>query len=257
MRFIVLFLLFISICPAAVAALAEVVWAETDGEQHHLLFSRFDGEAWSQPGEKVYSSRNPLTTPVLGTTQTGDKILVWAESVRGKVVLMTARATTDDDVLMWQPARRFSERGMENLGPTMVTDLNGHLWLFWSSSTKLPSELFYRKHDGSRWSDARRVHDANEVPDNGAVASLDQLGNVVVEWNTFDLDLGAYVVENRTFLVENRVSGDPEPVDVTDPAAIPIPDFLPVNARSLLHLPGNLRTQGLVVGQPGGIPGLQ
>lgn len=253
MRITLLLLLLFSICPAAVAAVAEVVWAEFDGEQHHVLLSRFNGEAWSEPAEKIYSSDNPLTTPVLGSTRAGGKILVWAESIRSKVVLMIARASADEGALKWQPARKFSDRGMENLGPVIATDLNGHVWLFWSSSTKMPSDLYYRKYDGTSWTEATRVNEANEVPDNGAVASVDQLGNVVVQWNTFDLDLGTYVLENKTYLVENLGSAQPELIDVVDPAVIPTPDFMPMDARSLLHFPGNLRTQNQVVGEPADI----
>lgn len=250
-----LFLLF-CFTNTASAAVAEVVWVEFDGEQHHVMLSRYDGEAWSEPGEIVYTSDNPLTTPVLGTAQGGDKILLWAEKTRLKVVLMSARANTEKGELKWQPAKQFSDRGLENLAPAIATDLNGHLWVFWSSSTTLPSDLYYRKFDGEDWSEASRVHKANEEPDNGAVANLDEKGNVVVEWNTFDLDLGAYILENRTYLVENLDSAVLGLVDVVDPSAIIVPDFVPIKTRSMMHFPGNLRTQSILARQPTAIPEL-
>jgi len=231
------------------------VWIEFDGEQHHVTLSRYDGKAWSQPGEIVYSSSNPLATPVLGTMQTGDKILLWAEKTRLKVVLMSARASDEQDALIWQFPWRFSDRGLENMAPALVTDLNGHLWVFWSSSTKLPSDLYYRKFDGNSWSDAELVNKMNEVPDNGAVPSLDERGNVVVQWNTYDLDLGAYTLEKRTFLVENLGGTDSSPIDVVDPSKVPEPDFVPEEARSIMHFPGNSRIQSMVFGQPANIPG--
>jgi len=230
----------------AIAAEAEIVWTKFDGKQHQIVFSAYDGEHWLTPGEVVYSSANPLATPVIGTLPSGEKLLIWAEIVRKKVKLMYSQSITAVS-RTWADADVFSDIGKENLAPTLVTDLNDHVWVFWSSSSSLPSDIYMRKFDGSDWSKAERIHSANQVPDNSAHASLNTDGNIYLEWNTFDFEINDYRLDSKTFITENPYPDGIRVTDTLNPADIPSPDFIGFEARAVIHFPNNKLIQNQVL----------
>ena len=239
-------LLMLSVASPTMAAEAEVVWTHFNGEQHQILFSAYSNDEWQQPGQLVYSSSNPLTTAVIGTLPSGEKLLIWAEMVRNKVKLMYSQSTTQAN-RAWAEADVFSDLGNENLAPSLVTDLNGHVWVFWSSSSAQPSDVYLRRFDGTHWSKAERIHAANQVPDNAAHASLNSDGNVYLEWNTFDFEINDYRLDSKTFITENPYPDGLRVTDTLNPADIPEPDFIGFDARATIHFPENKLTQNLVL----------
>ena len=239
-------LLLLSVASPSMAAEAEVVWTHFDGEHHQILFSAYSDEVWQRPGELVYSSSNPLATPVIGTLPSGEKLLIWAEMVRNKVKLMFSQSTTRAD-RSWAEANVFSDLGNENLAPSLVTDLNGQVWVFWSSSSAQPSDVYLRRFDGTAWSSPELVHAANQVPDNSVQASLNSDGNVYLEWNTFDFEINDYRLDSKTFITENPYPDGLRITDRLNPVDIPQPDFIGFDGRAVIHFPENKLTQNLVL----------
>ena len=236
-------LLLICFHPFAHATTAEVVWTEFDGKQHLLLHSDFDGEQWRYPGEVVYRSENALLTPVIGVAADGHKALVWSEVRRGKIILMHQRGIARDGRLEWQSPQLLTDRGMENLGPAMVRDRSGTLWLFWASATVEPSDLYMSRLGSGGWTARERVNGDNEVPDNRPTARLDKAGNVLVEWHTYDLENRAYTLENKTFLLETAGSV-PLPADTDgEEKEVPSPSFVPTATRVFIHYPSHVYQQ--------------
>lgn len=243
-------LLLQSLIPPVMAAQAEVVWPYFDGKDYQILFSAYTNQEWKQPSDLVYKSSNPLTTPIIGTLPSGEKLLIWSELVRGKVKLMMAQSLpkpSTQTIRSWSEPDVFSDLGNENLAPSLITDLQGHVWVFWSSSTTLPSDIYMRRFDGDSWSEAERVHGANQVPDNAAHASLNNDGNVYLEWTTFDFEINDYRLDSKTFITENPYSDGQRIIDTLNPADIAEPDFIGVNARAIVHFPENKSIQNLVL----------
>jgi len=261
-------LLFVKVAAIAVMALscqaifakeylAEVVWVVKgeEGEQNHIYFSGFNGEEWELHESPIYSSANSLTTPTIGTSQSGKKILIWSEQRRLKSVLMTKQAvyhhsqTSSDVDLLWSEATVFADIGLENLGPSIVFDFNDDAWVFWAASRNKPSDVYFVKSTVLGWADPKRVHAANQVPDNQPIVTVTELGNVHVEWQTFDLITGNYIVDSREYLIETLPAMKESQVSEKQLTQndINYPGFLASNNRVVLHFPKNKFNQSVVL----------
>jgi len=108
-------------------------------------------------------------------------------------------------------------------------------------------DVFYKNNVGSGWSEPQRVHPKNDVPDFQPLASINDDGNVVVQWKTFDFSAGEYVKAERLYKVglntKNRLKTDVQRVPEHTLSDIELPNFLPANSYILVHFADNERIQ--------------
>ncbi len=229
------------------AAQAELIWIESDRKVKNIRFAGYSNEEWVVREEPLYTSENPLTSLALGTDKKGRKLLVWTEKKRAKTVLMSmvsvanSSKTESDRKLEWSAPTLFSDYGRENYSASIVSDQNGVSWVFWSTTRDNYSDIVVQRFVDGSWTDPQRVHTANEVPDNTPRAMIDEKGSIIVEWNSFNLDLGDYVVKRKNYPISVD-AGEEIPIKLTDSVIeneIPLPLAMSTEFPALIHFPNN------------------
>ena len=245
--------------------ISELVWVEREESKSHIYFGQYDGGEWSKKANPIYTSDNFLTTPTIGTSSKGSKVLIWSEQQKHKTVLMYKSAsfqnsqTSTEPVLVWSSANVFSNMGNENLGPSVVYDHNDQAWVFWSVSENKPSDVYLVQSSEIGWTEPTLIHKKNDVPDYAPLASVNSSGNVLVEWTTYDTnigDFGEYIVDSREYLIETATPKQDElneqkdadtEISQLDASEVPIPSFVPRDRRVILHFPKNRYAQSVVL----------
>jgi len=224
---------------------AEVVWIDNSPDGGQVLWSELlEDDVWSEP-TIIYKTKNPLTSPALGTDHYGNKLLIWTEQRRTKTILRSASQPAKAN---WQDAELFSDKGSENFAASIVFDSSNTAWVFWSSTRAELSDIYVSRSQGHSWSRPERVHETNQVPDILPTANLTKDGDVQVSWSRYSFDQGRYIKQTKTFAATPNNKPASPAINLKDSVAqsdIKLPDFLPDDALSLLHLPSNSLQQSI------------
>ncbi len=245
-----LFIFLFCLSPAVFAALAESTWIESFEGEKSIRFARYDGETWTVDDEAIYRSDNPLTSLALGTDLSGVKTLIWTEQIRSKMVLMQMRAILNaDGLLSWSPAGLFSDFGRENFSASIVYDLGGQGWVFWSASTHSYSDVVVSRNIGGTWSEPELVHEPNETPDSLPVSSMSETGDVIVEWQAFDQSSNSYHTKIKKFSInaDLELRQQSELVDSLGLNDVSLPSDASTEIQAVLHFPKNQMLQSVVI----------
>lgn len=231
-----------SVTDTAAVESAELVWASSTGELNRILYSEWNGDNWSDP-KVIYQSENSTASPALATLADGSKALIWSEQRRRKSVLMWSKRSAAEPV--WSTATVFSRLGSENVAPSIVRDLEGSLWVFWSAQKSGYSDVFYTRQLAGDWSQPQQVNQANEVPDIKPLAFVGEQGEIVVEWRSFSFDAQDYVTQTRAFepITGLKASLKKRFRQETDPQKTPIPSFISATDFATIHLAKNIGVQ--------------
>ncbi len=224
---------------------AEVVWVASEAGNktkrvYSILYSSLHDGVWSA-GKKIYSSKFPLTTPSVYSSNNSNKVVVWSELQTSRTVINYLVKTEDS----WGEMHLLSDIGIENLGPSVIEDTQGQLWAFWSAHQNDNDDIYQSVFNGSSWSVAKRAHAKNSVPDYGASTSLNKNGNIVLRWKSFSAILNGYQTSEKVISTTNQ----PTKIDAQESndawvldksiSDIVAPNFLPTNALHIVHIPGN------------------
>jgi hypothetical protein len=225
---------------------AELIWVESSADDHRLMFSQLSAREWSDP-LTLYASENYISSPTISTDLTHNKLIVWSEQYDNSSILMSSRRVSSDT--LWLPAEKINDFKAENLGSSIVIDsLNRH-WVFWSSNFEGLDDIYYSRQEGAKWSPPKRVHATNKVPDIQPIASLNQDLNVVVDWNTYDLQTGQYLTVQQVFKIDNssknRYKSSLSNIQEESISDVKIPVFLPRDSSVVLHFPNNQIKQSI------------
>jgi hypothetical protein len=231
---------------------AEVVWTETENKQHTLYYRFFNNGSWSESAAAIYSSENPITTPTLTTRATGKKLVFWAEQLAGSIVIKMMQGQIDSQLeptIRWGMPTLFSDLGQFSIAPSAVVDWNDDVWVFWAADVAKYSDIYYSRTSELGWSEPVLIHQANSVPDNTPLATINEQGMIDVVWQTFDLEASQYRFANEQYLVESRPRKSDlakllaEEQDFLD--GVIRPDFLPSQQRLFVHFPRNRLIQSI------------
>ncbi len=245
LRFCLLFFLAASSLKAMAAdAQAILVWAQFDG-QHHIVSSSLNDQQWSTPAV-IHSSDNVIVTPALAKNNEGQTIMVWSEQQQGRMEILQSQLSKQSQI--WSEPELLIDEGSENLNPNIVNDGQGGLWLFWSGNDDGLDDIYYKQKrvNEREWSETKQLNEPNEVPDYKPVAELDDFGDILVRWQTYDFLAGQYIEAQETIVVDQKVAynrsqadGDIKLEDIL------LPDFLPTDSSVSLLFPNNVAAQSI------------
>ena len=228
----------------ACAQHAELVWVERDAVEHRVYVSSFVDDDWSEPTQPLVISEHAIAGTALSTDFQGNKVLVWTEQFKAKTRLfyMTKRVSG-----AWTDRQLLYSEGLENFAGSLVFDLNDTGWFFWSSADDGFANIRLMKFKNLVPQAAQIVSPKNNAPDIHPIAKLDQQGQVILEWTSFDRASNQYLQKERLFEVSYEVAQKLDGKNETALDSIPLPTFLPTNRRSLIHFPGNNMVQSTAV----------
>ncbi len=228
---------------------AESVWIDSQGQSQKVMFAQLIDDKW-QDESLIYETDNALTSLALGSAPSGEKLMVWTEQKRLKTELMFMTAREVSGTLIWTQASTFSNKGHENFSASIVYDQYGTAWVFWASTREDYSDIVLRKFDGS-WGEIELVHTKNTVPDIKPRASITESGDVLIEWVSYDYQVGDYVSRFRQY--KSTISSDQQSaktlVDKVLPSDVQLPPNMYTGAQALLHFPNNQMVQSVLYTQ--------
>lgn len=242
--YLVLVLCCFSSCLFASESRAILVWSNFDGK-HHIVSSSLSGDQWSEPAV-IYTSDNLIVTPALAKNSEGQTMLVWSEQQQGRMEIFQSLHSSERNE--WSESEALIDEGDENLNPSVLNDGQGGLWLFWSGNNGGLDDIYYKNMIAgqTKWSETKQLNTANEVPDYKPIAELDQFGDIVVRWQTYDYLSAKYVEAQETIVVEQNVAYDAaqskNDIKLED---IILPDFLPADSAVSLLFPNNVAAQSI------------
>jgi len=70
--------------------------------------------------------------------------------------------------------------------PQITTDLNNHVWVFWSGKDKGEEEIFYRVFDKYNWLPLSKIAREKKLPQINPSITLDQKGFIWLTWSGYD-----------------------------------------------------------------------
>ena len=222
---------------------AEIVWVESNGKTNKLYLAQYNAQKWNKISTPIYSSENAITAPALGIDKNQNRLLIWTEQRDNKFVLMMASSNKSADRTAWSDAQLFNDYGRENFGASVVRDLTGTIWVFWSASNSASSDIYVSKKVKASWSNPSKINEQNDVPDSRPEARLSEDGNIIVSWSTYNLQSNTYerVSEKINSELTNKINSTPK--DSVLAAHVPLPDFLPKRAAAIMHFPNNYLVQ--------------
>ena len=221
---------------------AILVWSIFDGE-HHIVSSSLVEEQWSEP-VAIHSSDNLIVTPSLAKSDDGQTILVWSQQQQGGMEIFQSLFSDGE----WSEAEPLVDKGSENLNPNILNDGQGGLWLFWSGNNGGLDDIYYKNKTAgdAEWSETQQLNAPNEAPDYKPIAELDQFGDILVRWQTFDFLSNTYIEVQETIVIEQKVAYNPaqaeNDIKLED---ILMPDFLPSDSAVSLMFPNNVAAQSI------------
>jgi len=228
---------------------AELVWIESNDQTNSLYLAQYYAEKWNKIATPIYSTDKAITAPMLGMDKDQNRLLIWTEQKHDKFILMMATSSEDSDRLNWSNAKLFSDYGLENFGATIVRDLNGSMWVFWSASKGGTSDIYVSKKTGAAWSNPSKVNEMNEVPDSQPEARLMGDGNILVSWSTYNLVSNSYESTSKQLNYKLQEKNTSSVNDAVLKSQIPLPSFLPRLSVSAIHFPENKLFQSIRVSQ--------
>lgn len=230
-----------------VGPIAQFVWHQAQGDSRTISLASFDGESWGQPIE-VYITDQPIWSVTIGSDQRGNQLLVWTELHKNTSVLMQKSYQASSRV--WSDAALLSNYGTENIGATVLFDLQNRAWVVWAESSTGQSDIVaIHREPGMGWSHPVQVNEINQVPDIAPNASLNKNGDVTVAWSAYNVDKNDYVMHSKTISTNNRVAFKQQRLaaDTLLPESVPTPEFAPKIGASTIHFPNNLMIQSRTV----------
>jgi hypothetical protein len=214
--------------------------------QHQLLYQKYVNDGWDNAPQTIYVSPHSLATPSLASKRSGEKILVWSEQIAGEAQLKIMRgrvSRSDRYAINWQGADLFSDLGRYNIAPSVVIDAEDRAWVFWAADVDAYSDIYYSRETAQGWTEAKRVHSRNQVPDILPFATLTDNVGVQLEWLSYDLDSRRYKLASKLYLGKNKphkqASAQRVVIEQTRSEEFAYPDFLPGNQRIVLHFPNH------------------
>jgi len=223
---------------------AILVWSIFNGE-HNVISSSLIGEQWSAP-QVIYSSDNLIVTPTLVKLADQRTLAVWSELQGSKTVIL--ESILDEQTKEWSKAKPLVDDGAENLNPNLINDGRGTLWFFWSGNDGGLDDIFYksRKLGESEWSGKQQLNPANDVPDYKPIAELNDDGDILVRWQTYDFLTGQYIEASEVIITEPAdqlfLSKSQADLELSD---IILPEYLPDDTSITLLFPNNQAAQAI------------
>ena len=232
---------------AADSIAAELIWIE-HGDMHQIHFSEYSQNGWTLP-RVIWKGKNYINSLAINTDREGAKFLVFTEYLKSAKVLKSISKPANENE--WSESVLLSDFGRENLAASMVQDMEGVVWLFWSANRGDLDDIYLSKMVMQNWSEPIKVNVDNDVPDTNPIASLNENGEVMVEWQTFSMETGSYVTQNRVFELDinskNRYKAAIFKNKEINPGDLSLPSFLPNRSLALIHFPNNLKRQSSLI----------
>lgn len=235
------------------AALPETiaVWAGRSDGAYAVYTSELYEDAWTAPAIAAQSDNRIISTAVgsasfisaakdeksATNSATQGLISVWTEVFENQWLLKYATRDGDN----WTTPKRLTTLAGENLAPTIVHDLSGNPWVFWSSNAAGNDNIYLTRRINGKWSETEMVNQPNQFPDMAPYAHIAYNGDVVVEWDTLNTKANRFIKSEKVYPNGSDIAAITKNNDEVINRNTPESAF--TNGRVNLHYPANKLVQ--------------
>jgi len=160
--------------------------------------------------------------PTITQTKDGRIWVAWTKSVSGDYSIVYQ--TSSDFGVSWSPETIMTTDANVDTAPSIFQDMNGSIWVVWSSSRTGGYDLYYKisSNGGLNWTDAKRL---TTDPDSNKLPSIAQTsdGNVWISWSSRnaqeEYEIFYMTYNGSSWSNKTQLTTAPNEVD-TDPAII-------------------------------------
>jgi hypothetical protein len=219
------------------------VWPGKSDGDYGVYSSELYKDGWT-PVTIAARSENRIIAAAVGSASlsgaandmdltTQGLITVWTEVVSGQWLLKFATRVGDN----WTTPKLLTTLAGENLAPTIVHDLNGNPWVFWSSNATGNDDIYLTRRINGSWSEAKMVNQPNKFPDMVPNTHVADNGDVVVEWDTLDTKANRFKKSKRVY--PNNTEAATTTKNSEEVTNSNTPESADTGARINLHYPAN------------------
>ena len=242
----------------AQAALPDTIaaWPSKNDGTYVVYTSELYKDGWTTPAIAAQSDNRIISTAIgsasfidaakqkeLATSLAFQSlIIVWTEVVNGEWLLKLATRDGEN----WTTAQQLTTLAGENLAPTIVHDLSGNPWVFWSSNATGNDDIYFTRRINGSWSETEMVNPPNKFPDILPNAYVADNGEIIVEWDTLDTTANLFIKSERAFTNGARVNSTNKSKEVTN---MDVPQPANTGGRINLHYPKNKFIQSVFTSQ--------
>ncbi len=215
----------------------ELVWSQWDELRHEIYASSYRKGTWSDPVKITDNNANNLH-PALDVAPGGDKWLFWS-AIRPNGISIEYAVNRDG---IWSEPIKMKLDYSSAITPSVLIN-DGTVWLVWAGNDGGRDEIYYsRSAGGSSWSKAKTVNKVNEVPDIKSELSLNDQGQVEVQWygfrdGTYKLLTSSYTAGGWS--PEQEAAEEQEEKseeEILKESGIELPECMPKNSQYFLKI---------------------
>lgn len=161
--------------------------------------------SWSKP-ETLTSYAHEASSPVVAVNATGYAIAVWSEFNGENVKIRSAVRHSEAG---WSTATDLSVSGEDAYSPSVAMNASGNTIVAWEAYDGLSSKINVKLRTfGGSWSEVITISDP-WVNSFNAKVTIDNIGNAVVIWESYDTENISIQAVRRTYF---GVWGNPETI---------------------------------------------
>lgn len=213
----------------------QLAWSANHGQGEQVYFSRYINNSWTVPVQ-VSDSVDFVFKPVSSTGNDKNIWVVWSKQNTRGSFLMFCRYSSD-----WTSPRLIHTGMNNNRAVTVVVDKENTPWIAWTGVDDSYSDVFWSRWSDGGWSKPIKAHAGNKVPDIAPRLALDNHGDVILSWQTYDD--GKYITAVRKWdgrqwqEVAGELVKDGKPILLFDRKTVPaIPDFIQEPQKASLFI---------------------
>lgn len=236
--FILIYLFFVSSAQAADALLTWVSLPEQGVSQVNM--QRLINDEW-QAVEEIYRSNDRVFSPAVSSNKNGDILVVWTST---STIRSVVKAAFNIDGV-WQTPLIIANQGGLVTTPVVVFDHNNNAFIAWATDHNGRDDVYWQQWFAKteEWSAAERANQENSVPDFLPSLTLNQNGDVLLEWQFFDRSSAAAITLSRVFEIEHSENiplQQNEKLKELSFADVTLPDdWAGASGRAVMHFPNN------------------
>ncbi|THB70643.1 MAG: hypothetical protein D6B25_19820 [Desulfobulbaceae bacterium] len=158
----------------------EIIWSESDGENHAIYTSSYRAGSWAEP-TKLTNDTSTNLHPSIDVDQKQQKWAAWT-AIDGKNFTIKVSSAVGDQ---WQEPKELPSSLQTNIKPSIAVDPSNTPWIVWTGNNGGNDDIYFARYLDNGWTEAKRLHEPNAVPDILPFLTINRSGNPEVTWDSF------------------------------------------------------------------------
>ncbi|MDD3813780.1 MAG: hypothetical protein PHZ02_03960 [Desulfocapsaceae bacterium] len=157
-----------------------IVWSDNNGLSEQIYFSSYMNNNWTSPVQ-LSDGSNFVFHPISSSGDDRKIWVVWTKRDKNGNFLQFSVYNKSQ----WSPQKQINTGINDNRAVTIVVDKYNTPWIAMEGTGDSYSDIYWSRWNGYGWDHFIKAHADNKVPDVQPALSIDDLGNIILSWQTF------------------------------------------------------------------------